>query len=138
MSEHPGKLTYPPVPTIAELVALLGGSFAPIPVSTAITSSATPTPAVGASGARILYIITALAVAAELQTPTGTPQDGQELIYRIKDDGTARALTYSAGYRAGTEEALPTTTVISETMYLGFRYNAADAVYDYIGGRGGF
>jgi len=94
---------------------------------TSIASSATPTP----TGSRLLnsLYITALAVAAELQAPSGTPRNGNRLIVRIKDDGTGRALTYNAIYRA-LEFELPTTTVAGKTMYLGFMYNSADSKWD--------
>jgi hypothetical protein len=89
-------------------------------------SSATPTPD---ADAHDLYTITALAVAAELQNPSGTPVNGQVLIVRIKDDGTARALTFDTDYRA-IGVTLPTTTVISKTMYIGTIYNSADSKWD--------
>jgi hypothetical protein len=104
------------------------------PSTPAITSNAsqtTPTPAVGSIGQDILFILTAQAAAAAFGAPTGTPSQGQKLTVRIKDNGTARALTYNAIYRAlGT--ALPTTTVLSKTLYLGFIYNATDTKWDLV------
>ena len=80
------------------------------------------------------YNVTALAVAATIAIPSGTPVDGQKLTLRIKDNGTARALTWTTsagGYRIiGT--TLPTTTVISKTVYIGCVYNAADSFWDVI------
>ena len=75
--------------------------------------------------------ITALASAAAWSAPSGTPTHGQKLIIRIKDDGTARALTYNAIYRA-VGATLPTTTVISKTLYLGFIYNSTDTKWDLV------
>jgi hypothetical protein len=89
-------------------------------------SSATPTPD---ADAHDLYTVTALAAAAELQNPTGTPVNGQSLIVRIKDDGTARALTFDTEYRA-IGITLPSTTVLSKTMYLGMIYNSTDTKWD--------
>ena len=74
--------------------------------------------------------LTALAVADAFAAPTGTPTDGQHLIIRIKDNGTARALTWNSIYRAGSDVALPSTTVLGKTLYLGFIYNAADSKWD--------
>lgn len=99
------------------------------------------TPRVGtvASGATITptgdtadhYTVTALAAAATIAAPSGTPTDGQKLVIRIKDNGTARALTWNAIYRVvGT--TLPTTTVVSKTVYIGCIYNSADAVWDVV------
>ena len=53
---------------------------------------------------------------------TGTPTNFQKLIFRIKDDGTARAITWGDDFKdAGV--ALPTTTVISKLLTVGFIYN---------------
>ena len=80
------------------------------------------------------YNVTALAVAATIAIPSGTPTDGQKLTLRIKDNGTARALTWTTsagGYRiVGT--TLPTTTFISKTVYVGCVYNAADSFWDVV------
>lgn len=92
-----------------------------------IASSATPTPNADTTD---IYTITALAAAAVFGAPTGTPTQGQTLIIRIKDNAIARALSFNAIYRAGTDLALPTTTVISKTMYVGFIYNSTDAKFD--------
>lgn len=98
------------------------------PRVTSEASSATSTPTADSVDQ---WNITALAVANALAAPTGTPTDGQKLIIRIKDNGTARALTWNAIYRAmGT--ALPSTTVISKTLYLGFIYNVADIRWDLV------
>lgn len=97
------------------------------PRETTTTSSATPTPNVDTTD---LYTITALAAAATFGAPTGTPSQGQKLTIRMKDNGTARALTWNAIYRAGTDVALPTTTVLSKTLYCGFMYNSTDTKWD--------
>jgi hypothetical protein len=91
---------------------------------TSEASNATPTPNADTTD---VHIITALAVAATFGAPTGTPTQGQQLIIRIKDNATARTLGWNAIYRASTDLALPTTTVISKTLYLGFIYNATDS-----------
>lgn len=91
-------------------------------------SSATPTPDADANDQ---YNVTALAAGATFGAPTGTPTDGQTLVIRIKDNGTARTLAYNAIYRA-LGITLPTTTVISKTIYLGMIYNAADTKWDVV------
>ena len=54
-------------------------------------------------------------------TVTGTPTNGQTLIIRLKDNGTARALTWTmSGGVIGV--TLPTTTVISKWSIVGFKY----------------
>jgi hypothetical protein len=80
------------------------------------------------------YNVTALAQAASIAAPSGTPTNGQKLVLRIKDNGTARALTWttsSGAYRA-IGVTLPTTTVINKTMYIGCIYNAADTFWDVV------
>lgn len=96
---------------------------------TTIASSATPAPT-GGKKANELYI-TALAAAAEIQAPSGTPANGNKLIIRIKDNGTARALTYNTIYR-GVVGGLPSTTILSKTLYMGFIYNSTDSKWDFI------
>jgi len=94
-----------------------------------IASSATPTPNGDITD---IYTVTALAEAAVFAAPTGTPQNGQTLLIRIKDNGTARALSWNAIYRAGVDIALPTTTVLSKTLYVGFVYNSTDTKWDLV------
>jgi hypothetical protein len=51
---------------------------------------------------------------------------------RIKDNATARTIAFDTNYRA-IGVTLPTTTVISKTMYLGIIYNSTDSKFDIIG-----
>jgi len=111
-----------------------GDPITPIKVTTT-ASSATPTPDADAS---TMFTVTALAANAVFAAPTGTPVDGQDLLIRIKDNATPRTLGWNAIYRAGTDFALPTTTVASETMYVQFIYNSADSKWDAIGLTQGF
>jgi hypothetical protein len=66
----------------------------------------------------------------KFNNPGGTPVNGQKLIVRIKDDGTAQALTYDTQFRASSDLALPTTTVLGKTLYMGFMFNATDTRWD--------
>ncbi len=92
-----------------------------------IVSSATPTPV---SDTTDVFTVTALALGATFGAPTGTPIGGQKLIIRIKDNAISQTLAWNAIYRASTDLALPTATVISKTMYLGFMYNSTDSKWD--------
>lgn len=96
------------------------------PREVAIESSATPTPNADITDE---YVITALGEAAEFAAPTGTPVQGQAMIIRIKDDDTARALSFNAIYRA-IGVTLPTTTVLGKTLYIAMIYNATDTLWD--------
>jgi len=73
--------------------------------------------------------ITALANALLFNNPEGVFQDGQKLLIVIKDDGTARALTYQTKYRS-TNWTLPSTTVAGKCMYMGFIRNQIEDTWD--------
>ena len=92
-----------------------------------VTSAATVT----ATSLNDLVKITAQAAALTLANPTGTFAEGQALIFRIKDNGTARAITFGANFRA-VGVTLPTTTTISKTTYVGCIYNSTDTKFDVI------
>lgn len=77
--------------------------------------------------------VTAQAVALTLANPTGTWDEGQDLMIRIKDNGLgAQTITWDTNYRA-IGVTLPTTTVISKTTYVGVIYNLTDGKWDVIG-----
>lgn len=92
-----------------------------------ITSSATPTINTDSYDA---VTITNLATAITSMTTNlvGTPNNFQKLIIRIKDDGTARAITWGASFvsRGGT---LPTTTVANKLTTVGLIYNASTSTW---------
>lgn len=77
------------------------------------------------------YALTAQAAALAINAPIGTPVDGNKLIFRILDNGVARAITWDATYTPiGTN--LPTTTTISKTLYVGCIYNSNNTRWDVI------
>ncbi len=96
------------------------------PRTTTVTSSATPTPNASTTD---VYILTALAAGATFGAPTGTPVEAQNLLIRVTDNGTARTLAWNAAYRA-VGVTLPTTTVISKTLYVGARWNSTASKWD--------
>jgi hypothetical protein len=59
---------------------------------------------------------------------SGTPVNFQKLIFRIKDDATARAITWGAKFVAK-GVALPTTTVISKLLTVGFIYDTVTTTW---------
>jgi hypothetical protein len=93
-----------------------------------VTSSATVTP----TSTNDLVKITAQAAGLTLANPTGTFAEGQSLIIRIKDNGTARTIAYDTNYRA-IGVTLPTTTVANKTTYIGCIYNSTDTKFDIVG-----
>lgn len=90
------------------------------------TTASSATPAINTDDYDI-FTITALAVAITSMSSSlsGTPTVGQKLIIRIKDNGTARAITWGASFTASTDLALPTTTTLNKTLYCGFIYNGS-------------
>lgn len=78
-----------------------------------------------------IVLVTAQAAAVQFLNPTGTAIPNLGMVLRIKDNGTARAITYDTQYRA-IGVTLPTTTVINKTTYLAMIYNATDTRWDVI------
>ncbi len=91
------------------------------------TSGSTLTPT--GYALRNLYIVTALATNATINAPSGTPTNGNILIIRITDDGTARTLSWNAIYRE-IGVTLPTSTTPNKTVYCGFVYNETASKWD--------
>lgn len=89
-----------------------------------VASSATPTIDCGLYDQ---FNITALAAAITGVTITGTPTDGQKLLVRIKDNGTARALAWGTSFMSSGTATLPTTTAVSKTHLVGFIYDSTAA-----------
>jgi hypothetical protein len=77
-------------------------------------------------------IQTALAGALTVNAPSGTPVAGQKLIIRLTDNGTARGISWNGIFRASSDLALPTTTVLSKTLYCGFIYNSTASKWDLV------
>jgi hypothetical protein len=82
------------------------------------------------------YALTALANALTISADANTaPADGQRMIFRFKDNGTAQALTWTTGSARAFRVVgvtLPTTTVANKLLYVGCIYNAADSRWDAI------
>jgi hypothetical protein len=80
------------------------------------------------------YAITALANALTINADANaSPADGQKIMFRFKDNGTARALTWTTGSTNSFRVVgvtLPTTTVANKLVYIGCIYNAADSRWD--------
>jgi hypothetical protein len=75
----------------------------------------------------------ALANALTINADAGTPTDGQKTVFRFTDNGTARALTWTTGTSKSFRSVgtpLPTTTVVSKTLYVACIYNSTAARWD--------
>jgi hypothetical protein len=98
------------------------------PRVTSAASASSLTPDISASD---VYAYTALAAGLTINAPTGTPVDGDKLIFRLLDNGTSRALTWNATYTV-IGVTLPTATTINKTTYVGCIYNANNTRWDVI------
>jgi hypothetical protein len=88
---------------------------------TVVSQSATPT--INTDNTNIAYITgLAQAVTSFTDNLSGTPSNGDTLIIDITDDGTARALSWGSKFEASSV-TLPTTTVPSTKLTVGFRWN---------------
>ena len=76
-------------------------------------------------------ILTAQNGSCTIAAPTGTLVQGQKLIIRIKDNGSAAPLTWNAIFRA-IGVTLPSTTTSSKIIYVGCIYNDTDTKWDVI------
>lgn len=101
-------------------------SNVPLPRIQSVTSSSTVTPNADTDD---IVIVTAQAASLTLANPSGSPIHGQVILIRIKDNGTARSISYGAQYRAF-GSALSSTTTISKTLYIPIVWNATDSKYD--------
>lgn len=101
---------------------------APVLRTNTVTSSATPSINVDTTDE---FTITALgtAITSMSMNLSGAPVNGQHLIIRILDDGTARGIAWGASF-ASRGVALPTTTVISKYVYIGLIYNSTAVIWD--------
>ena len=81
------------------------------------------------------YALNALDTNLTINADAGTPVDGQTMLFRIKDDGTARTLTWTTGSSNSFREVgtfLPTSTVASKTLYVGCVYNSNATRWDVV------
>lgn len=94
--------------------------------STATASSVTPT-----TTSYDTYAYTGLASGLTINAPTGSPVDGNRLMFRFLDNGTPQTLTWNGTYTA-IGITLPTTTTANKTTYVGCMYNANNTRWDVI------
>ncbi len=96
-------------------------------VNTLAISGSTYTPNANSTDRALIIDPPASAVIAK---PTGTPTDGQQLLFRIKS-GAATSFSWETGvagaYLPSGVAALPTSTVSNKTVTAAFEYDAAIA-----------
>lgn len=79
-----------------------------------------------------VHAVTALASASQIAAPAYVATDRMSGSLRIKDNGTARALTWSADW-AAIGVTLPTTTTINKYLYISYEYCLADTKFHVLG-----
>lgn len=70
-----------------------------------------------------IYSVTALAQSLFVN-PAGTPTDGQKLIIRITSNSSIHSIAWDSSYAPSGVASLPTATVASKTITMGFIYDA--------------
>lgn len=78
-----------------------------------------------------MYAFTALAAGLTINAPTGTPVDGNKLLFRFLDNGTSRSLTWNATFTS-VGFNLPSSTIANKTTYVGCIYNANNTRWDVV------
>jgi hypothetical protein len=74
----------------------------------------------------------ATAITSMTTNLSGTPTNGQKLLLRFKDNGTARAIAWGASFEA-CGVALPTTTVISKRLTVGLIWDTTTSKWGCVG-----
>lgn len=93
---------------------------------TTITSAAQP---VMNTDTTDMFVISALAtnITSFTNNISGTPVAGDVIWIAITDNGTARTITWDAAFESSGRTILPTTTVISQRLDIGFVYNTSSS-----------
>jgi hypothetical protein len=124
---------------------ILNGGFAAsfgALVATSVTGRPTPRVVQGTTSAAVQspnadttdqYEINGLSTAiTTFNAPSGTPVDGQKMIIRLLDNGTARAISGWSSSYATIGTTLPTTTVAGKYLYVGCVYNSNSSKWDVV------
>ncbi len=115
--------------------ALTVGGNADITGNLTVTGTSRVVPVSVASGATItpsaqIYDVTALAVTAAFAVPSFATQNGMSLLMRIKDNGTARAISFAVGYTNVSGLDTPTATIANKLLTIGAIYNSATSKWE--------
>jgi len=101
------------------------------PRVTSAASASSLTPSIGSAD---IYAYTFLAANLTINAPGGSPVDGDKLMFRFLDNGTARTLTWDTTYTSIVGSAFTNTfnTTAGKTTYVGCIYNANNTRWDVI------
>lgn len=120
----------PPNGAVIEVVGgVVAGIATATPFVTATATSVTINPSLYNG-----YFYTALASTLTINaSTTGSPVNGTKMIFRFKDNGTARTLTWTisgSGCFRTFGTSLPGVTIVGKTTYVACIYNAEDLRWD--------
>ncbi len=96
------------------------------PITTSVASTATLTVDADATD---MAIVTAQAATLAIAAPTGTPSEGWQLFFRIKDNGTGRTINLNAIFRDFTGD-FPSATTAGKELYFACKYDAVSTKWD--------
>ena len=82
-----------------------------------------------------IYTITALTNNIVLGTDSGSPSNGQRLVFRIKTLSGTPSLGLSSSFRTFVQ--VPTTLTAGYTLYIACMYNSDDSLWDVIASKQG-
>jgi hypothetical protein len=98
-----------------------------------LTVASSATPAINTDNGDVAVIESLATNITSLTTNlTGAPTDGQRLILRIKDNGSARTISHGASF-ANRGATMLSTTTAGKWSYEIFVYNSTAAVWDCVG-----
>ena len=124
------------------------GPWQPLPINQYQLTGGTAmsAPSIGTAGAEWRYHVgtngsgtnTGITAATTIPAPSGTAVDGQVGYITILSDSGSHSLTWNGAYLAGTTVSLPATTVASQELACGFRYDLVRGGWLLLAGAGGF
>lgn len=68
------------------------------------------------------YVRTGLSASVTISNPTGTPSEGNKLLFALHDNGTSRAVSFGNQYKGN----LPTSTTPGQTLWIGAIYHGSN------------
>lgn len=102
-------------------------STIPVVSTTTVITTATSS-IIDVSTPNTYYSVTSLS-SAIIFTTSGTYSNFDKILIRIKDNGTARALTFDPAFFEAKGMALPTTTVLGKVITIGFIFDSVTNKY---------
>lgn len=113
------------IPNIGEILSYNGSYWTPCTLSVSTTTVITTATSsiIDVSTPNTYYSVTSLS-SAIIFTTSGTYSNFDKMVVRVKDNGVAQALTFDPTNFEPKGQALPTTTVISKVLTVGFIYDS--------------